>query len=98
LSGTHTLEDSMQASPRRLVTRIAALTAMASSLTVLGAFVVSDLALAGERVAVERFADDPPPREIKRAKVVPTALETKKPAPKPKRRAKAVEFGSFEGY
>jgi hypothetical protein len=88
----------MSASPRRLVTRIAALTAMASSLTVLGAFVVSDLALAGERVAVERLADDPPPREVKRAKVVLTPPEPKQPAPKPKRRAKTVEFGSFEGY
>lgn len=85
-------------SSRRPLSVLAALSAMAGSLIVLGAFVVSDLALAGER-AVDRLADDPPaPAEVKVKKVVVVPKEKDPPAPKSKRARKSVEFGSFEGY
>ncbi|MDX2010724.1 MAG: hypothetical protein SFW67_11055 [Myxococcaceae bacterium] len=87
-------------SSRRPLSVLAALAAMAGSLAVLGAFVVSDLAMAGER-AVDRLADDPPaPSEVKVKKVVvaPKEKDPVKPAPKSKRAKKSVEFGSFEGY
>jgi hypothetical protein len=93
------MTDAPAAAPRRPLQFVAALVAMLGSSMVLGAFVVSDFAMAGEREAVP-LVEGEPPREVKLKKVVVTSKDPvrAKPAPKPKRRAKSVEFGSFEGY
>jgi hypothetical protein len=94
------MTDAPAAAPRRPLPFVAALVAMLGSSMVLGAFVVSDLAMAGEREAVPVVDVERPPPEVKVKKVVVTSKEPvrTKAATKSKRRAKSVEFGSFEGY